>query len=86
MTQGALNTPCVSPQGYIGARGAPAGMLASDELTERFVDIPLAKPASTHNTMYAPAAKPKIKSVRPARSRLARLARLISSAWGWLCC
>ena len=61
-------------------------MLASDELTERFVDIPLAKPASTHNTMYAPAAKPKIKSVRPTRSRLARLARLISSAWGWLCC
>ena len=59
-----------------------------DELTERFVDIPLAKPAPTRNTMYSPSYTPKARPriVRPTRSRLARLARMVSSAWGWLCC
>ena len=50
--------------------------LTKDELTEKFTDVPL---------MKKPTKEGKSKLTR-AGSRLARLARIVSSAWGWLCC
>jgi hypothetical protein len=50
--------------------------LTRDELDERFTDVPLAK---------KPSKQAKSQLTR-AKSRLARLARIVSSAWGWLCC
>lgn len=59
-----------------------------DELTERFMEIPLMQSHMETPRKPKPPSKPKPdgKPVRPVRHRFTRLARLVASAWGWLCC
>jgi hypothetical protein len=50
--------------------------LTKDELTDKFTEVPLFDDEPKAN-------RPRLSR---ARARMARLARFISSVWGWLCC